>query len=181
MSYRRRPSAPHEVVFPDASHRRPSAAPNPASPVLYLRRELRVAVTSDAASTSRVRLDVWLDVACLFRTRSEAQRACQMGRVEVNGHHAKPHREVKPGDELSIRRPAGRRQRVVVRVVTDKHIAKPDARLLYEDITPPPTPEELELRRLAALARPQRLASNLLDKRRRRAARRVKEQAFGDD
>ena len=32
-----------------------------------------------------VRLDVWLDVACLYRTRSEAQRACVGGKVEVNG------------------------------------------------------------------------------------------------
>ena len=28
-----------------------------------------------------VRLDVWLDVACLFKTRSEAQRACKLGKV----------------------------------------------------------------------------------------------------
>ena len=32
-----------------------------------------------------VRLDIWLDVACLYRTRSEAQKACQGGKVEVNG------------------------------------------------------------------------------------------------
>ena len=31
-----------------------------------------------------VRLDVWLDVACLFRTRSEAQNACRGGKVTVN-------------------------------------------------------------------------------------------------
>ena len=29
-----------------------------------------------------VRLDVWLDVACVFRTRSEAQKACRGGKVE---------------------------------------------------------------------------------------------------
>ena len=45
-----------------------------------------------------LRLDVWLDVACLFKTRSEAQRACKGGKVDVNGQSAKPHREVKPGD-----------------------------------------------------------------------------------
>jgi predicted rRNA methylase YqxC with S4 and FtsJ domains len=39
-----------------------------------------------------VRLDVWLDVACLFKTRSEAKRACEGGKVEVNGENAKPHR-----------------------------------------------------------------------------------------
>ena len=30
-----------------------------------------------------VRLDVWLDVACLFRTRSEAQKACKGGKIRV--------------------------------------------------------------------------------------------------
>ena len=30
-----------------------------------------------------MRLDVWLDVACLFRTRSEAQKACRNGKVDV--------------------------------------------------------------------------------------------------
>ncbi|WP_369015578.1 S4 domain-containing protein, partial [Escherichia coli] len=52
-----------------------------------------------------VRLDVWLDVACLFKTRSEAQRECKVGRVTVNGVVAKPHRELRVGDELVISRP----------------------------------------------------------------------------
>ena len=50
-----------------------------------------------------VRLDVWLDVTCLFKTRSEAQKACRGGKVDVNGQAAKPHRELKPGDELESR------------------------------------------------------------------------------
>ena len=61
-----------------------------------------------------LRLDVWLDVACLFRTRSEAQNACKLGRVDVNGQAAKPHREIRPGDEIVISRPLGRKQTVVV-------------------------------------------------------------------
>jgi len=122
----------------------------------------------------RLRLDVWLDVACLFKTRSEAQRACQSGRVDVNGARAKPHREVRTGDEIVISRPLGRKQRVVVRGLAERHVAKAEARALYDDLTPPPTPEELELRRLAALARPYRLTTSAPDKRQRRALRRLK-------
>jgi ribosome-associated heat shock protein Hsp15 len=92
------------------------------------------------------RLDLWLDVACLFKTRSEAQRACRGGKVDVNGRSARPNRIVRPGDEIVITRGGGRRQTVVVRDVADKHIPKAEARLLYEDRTPPPTPEELEIR-----------------------------------
>lgn len=99
------------------------------------------------------RIDRWLDIACLFRTRSEAQRACDGGKVEVNGVSARPHREVRVGDEIVITRPLGRRQRVRVVALEERHIRKADARALYEDLTPPPTPEEIEMRRMARLAR----------------------------
>jgi ribosome-associated heat shock protein Hsp15 len=124
-----------------------------------------------------VRLDVWLDVACLFRTRSEAQKACKGGKVDVNDQAAKPHREIRPGDVLSISRPLGRRQRVIVKTLADKHMPKADARLLYEDVTPPPTAEEVEARRLARMMRPFLSApsSGAPDKRQRRAIRKLKE------
>ena len=123
-----------------------------------------------------LRLDVWLDVACLFRTRSEAQKACRGGKVEVNGHSAKPHREIRAGDEIVISRPLGRKQTVVVRALADRHIPRAEARELYEDRTPPPSPEEVEMRRLTRIARalsgppPQ-----TPDKRERRRIRRLKE------
>jgi ribosome-associated heat shock protein Hsp15 len=98
-----------------------------------------------------LRLDIWLDVACLFKTRSEAQRACKVGRIVVNGIVAKPHRDVRVGDELVISRPAGRRQTIVVRGLAETHLAKAAARELYEDRTPPPTPEEVEMRRVERL------------------------------
>ena len=121
------------------------------------------------------RLDVWLDISCLFRTRSEAQKACKMGRVAVNGQAAKPHREVRAGDELIISRPLGRKQTVIVRSLADKHLAKAEARELYDDLTPPPTPEEIEVRRLERLTRALHRAAVTPDKRERRRLRRVKE------
>jgi ribosome-associated heat shock protein Hsp15 len=120
-----------------------------------------------------VRIDVWLDVACLFRTRSEAKRACEGGKIEVNGGSAKPHREVRPGDEIVISRPFSRRQRVRVAALADKHVAKAEARKLYEDLTPPSSPEEIELRRLERLTRPV-LSAWGRNKRQRRLIRRLK-------
>lgn len=127
----------------------------------------------------KVRLDVWLDVACLFKTRSEAQRACQTGRVEVNGQRAKAHREVKLGDRLEIERPPARRQEVIVKGLADRHVAKAEARALYEDVTPPPTPEEQALIDLLRLARPKRVEPGSPDKRDRRELRRLKEDQAG--
>ena len=128
------------------------------------------------SAPSRVRLDIWLDVACLFRTRSEAQTACQTGRVEVNGQRAKPHRELKTGEVIDITRPPGRHQRVIVTGLADAHIAKADARLLYDDVTPPPTPEEQALIDLLRLARPTRVEPGTPDRDQRRTLRRLKEQ-----
>lgn len=123
-----------------------------------------------------LRLDVWLDVACLFRTRSEAQRACKGGKVDVNGQAAKPHREVRPGDEVVISRPLGRRQIVIVRGLADHHVPKAEARELYEDRTPPPTTDEVEMRRLARLARAfTRRPAGTPDSREKRRIRRMKE------
>lgn len=124
-----------------------------------------------------LRLDIWLDVACLYKSRSQAQNACKQGRVEVNGDRGKPHRLVRAGDEIRLSLPGGRRRIVVVREIEPKHVSKARARELYEDLTPAPTPEEVELRRLQRLAAPPRRARGLgaPKKQERRQLRRLKE------
>jgi ribosome-associated heat shock protein Hsp15 len=125
-------------------------------------------------STS-VRLDVWLDVACLFKTRSEAKRACEGGKVDVNGEHAKPNRLVREGDRLRIGRGFGRSQDVIVRIVLDQHVKKSEAKALYDDVTPKPTEAEIEMRRAERAYRAAATAAGTPDRRRRRELRRLKE------
>lgn len=127
---------------------------------------------------SSVRLDVWLDVACLFKTRSEAQRACKGGKIDVNGQRSvKAQKDVKAGDVIEISRAQGKRQRVIVQGVTENHIAKADARKLYEDVTPPPSPAEQQMLDLIRLAGPKRRHQDLgsPDRNERRRLRREKE------
>ena len=121
------------------------------------------------------RLDVWLDVACLFRTRSEAQKAIGNGKISVNGQPAKAHRLLREGDQVVIGRPFGRRQTVVVKTIAEKHVSKAEARLLYEDKTPPPRPEEIEMRRMERIYRAAVTPPTTPDKRARRALRKMKE------
>jgi ribosome-associated heat shock protein Hsp15 len=121
-----------------------------------------------------IRLDTWLDVACLFKTRSEAQKACKLGKVIVNRVAAKPHRDVKVGDELEIQRPMGRKQLITVLGVADTHVARAEARLLYQDRTPKPTPEEIELRRLERIYRAAATPPTRPDRDMRRTLRRLK-------
>jgi ribosome-associated heat shock protein Hsp15 len=123
---------------------------------------------------NEVRIDVWLDVACLFKTRSEAQKACRSGKVDVNGQAVKPNRLLRVGDAIALTRPFGRKQQIVVRALADHHVAKADARALYEDRTPPPSPEEIEQRRIERIYRAASAPPRAPDKRQRRALRKLK-------
>ena len=127
---------------------------------------------TDSATT--VRLDVWLDVACLFKTRSEAQRACQGGKVEVNGQHVKHHRLLRIGDELRLSRPYGRKQTITVTSIADRHLPRAEARALYLDTTPPISEEERAMRRLERIYRAGVQRTHAPDKRERRQIRKLK-------
>jgi ribosome-associated heat shock protein Hsp15 len=123
-----------------------------------------------------MRLDVWLDVTCLFKTRSEAKRACEGGKIHIGNQAAKPHRDIKIGDRLEITRPFGRHQTIVVRELAETHMPRAEAKQLYEDVTPKPSPEEIELRRMARMAAPftRPASAGSPDKRERRELRRLK-------
>jgi len=122
-----------------------------------------------------MRVDAWLDVACLYKTRSEAKRGCEGGKVEVNGDHAKPHRLLREGDRVRINRGYGSYQDVIVRILIEQHVKKAEARALYDDVTPKPTPEDIEMRRTERIYRAAQQAAGTPDRRRRRAIRRAKE------
>ena len=126
------------------------------------------------APLQAVRLDVWLDVSCLFKTRSEAQRACKAGRVEVNGQAGKPHRLVHSGDQIEISRPFGTKQSVVVAGLAERSLPKADARRLYDDRTPKPSPDEIASRRADRVFRAAQVAAGRPDKQQRRAVRKLR-------
>ncbi len=54
-----------------------------------------------------VRIDKWLWAARFFKTRGLAADACDLGRIEANGHRAKPARTVQAGDMLRVTNEAG--------------------------------------------------------------------------
>jgi ribosome-associated heat shock protein Hsp15 len=118
------------------------------------------------------RLDAWLDVACLFKTRSAAARACENGRVDVNGARAKAHKLVRAGDGVEIGLDFGRRRIVRVAGISENSLPRAAARALYVDLTPAPSPEEIEARRYERLSRP--VHGGRPDARERRSLRRLK-------
>jgi ribosome-associated heat shock protein Hsp15 len=92
---------------------------------------------------SGVRLDKWLQVARMFKTRTQATHACELGRVQVNGMSAKPHKLLAVGDKIELSQ--GDWERIlIVKELQDRPVAKALAPLLYEDQSPPkPAPDPM--------------------------------------
>ena len=84
-----------------------------------------------------MRLDKWLQVARVFKTRSQATRACGLGRVRVGGVVAKPHRRVSVNDRIEVRH-KGRTRVLLVKELRNRPVPKAQARDLYEDLSVAP-------------------------------------------
>ena len=82
-----------------------------------------------------VRLDKWLWAVRVFKTRSDAADACRTNRVLVNDSYAKPSREVKVGDVISVKKMPVLYQYRVVELVSSRQPAK-NVPLYAADITP---------------------------------------------
>ncbi|OLP60246.1 RNA-binding protein [Xaviernesmea oryzae] len=94
----------------------------------------------------RQRLDKWLFFTRLQKSRSIAQKTIEQGLVMVNeARVVQSSTMVKPGDIVTL---SLDRRDLVLKVIAGGTRRGPfeEARLLYEDLTPPPDPE----RRLSA-------------------------------
>lgn len=114
------PAAPPPDTIPatDAATAGTAAIPDPAAPP--------------------IRIDKWLWHARFFKTRSLASKLCAGGSLRVDGDPiAKAHFQVRPGHVLTF--PQGPHIRVVrVLAPGTRRGPAPEARLLYEDLAPPP-------------------------------------------
>ena len=79
-----------------------------------------------------MRVDKWLWVARLLKTRALAADAVKAGRVKVNGVAAKPSKEVAPGDRIELRTGPVRMD-VVVRGIAPRRGPASEAAQLYEE------------------------------------------------
>ena len=85
-----------------------------------------------AETPTLVRLDKWLWAARFFKTRQLAIEAVTAGHVELNGERAKPAKSVRPGDEVTIRKPPYEFL-LVVMAVSEKRGAATIARTLFTE------------------------------------------------
>ena len=80
----------------------------------------------------KIRIDKWLWAARFYKTRSLAVDEIGKGRVQVNAQDAKPSREVRPGDTVTLRQGPVQRT-VTVRGISGARGPAPVAQQLYEE------------------------------------------------
>lgn len=108
---------------------------------------------------ARQRIDKWLFFARVVKTRSLAAKLAVGGKVRVNRDKIEQaSHQVKIGDVLTI---TLERRIVIYKVLAggERRGPAPEAQLLYEELTPKPTPEDqavetLQPRRESGAGRP---------------------------
>jgi ribosome-associated heat shock protein Hsp15 len=96
-----------------------------------------------------MRIDKWLKMARIFKSREEASRACDLGRVKLNGYEAKPSKEVKTGDEIVVKVENFYRT-LTIKELPTRGLSAKDAKLVYDEKTPDLPPEIIELMKYQA-------------------------------
>jgi ribosome-associated heat shock protein Hsp15 len=121
-------------------------------------------------AVNALRLDKWLWTVRVFRTRSLASAACRAGSVTINDQTAKPARDVRAGELITVR------QGLVLRTL--RVVAVPRSRVgpklvgeYYSDLTPPAEWEKARAQRVQQLlarekgsGRPTKRDRRLLDR-----------------
>ena len=94
-----------------------------------------------------MRLDKWLWAARFYKSRALAVQEIERGRVQVAGANAKPSRDLRPGDVVTLRQGLVTRE-VQVRALSTQRGPAPVAQRLYEE-----TPASVAAREQAAATR----------------------------
>ena len=82
-----------------------------------------------------MRLDLFLKASRLIIRRSLAQKFCDAGMVKVNDLTAKSSREVRPDDEIEIKKHNRLTKVKVLQVPDKKQVSRDDAVNLYEIVS----------------------------------------------
>ena len=121
----------------------------------------------------RLRIDKWLWAARLFKTRTQAADAVEIGRVRVNGERIKPARETRVGDCVEVFG-SGARREFVIRALSAQRGPAAVAQRLYEETPDSRVRAERQKELLRLGAEPARAIRGRPTKREGRALRSVR-------
>jgi ribosome-associated heat shock protein Hsp15 len=124
-----------------------------------------------------MRIDKWLKMARIFKSREEAARACDLGRVKLNGYEAKPSKVVQVEDEIVVK-VENLYRTLTIKELPTRGLSAKDAKLVYDEKTPDLPPDVIEMMKYQAAedrrrqremrGRPTKKSRRELDKWRRR-------------
>ncbi|SOC84172.1 ribosome-associated heat shock protein Hsp15 [Ensifer adhaerens] len=118
---------------------------------------------------ARQRIDKWLFFTRVAKSRSLAQTLVSGGKVTVNGQRiAQASVQVKPGDMIAV---TLERRDIVLKVIApgDRRGPYEEAKLLYEDLSPPPPPKDTmtpfeQAQRAVGTGRPEKKDRRAIDR-----------------
>ncbi len=97
----------------------------------------------------KLRLDIWLHRARLYKSRSQATTACREGKIMIGERFADASNPIHVGDTIKIR-VRGLYRSYIVREAADVNLSKQDAKRMYDDTTSPETLEKFRQVELAS-------------------------------
>ncbi len=120
-----------------------------------------------------VRIDKWLWAARFFKTRSQAAKACELGRVVLNGQAVKPAREIHRGNMLAVTTPGGE-FKIEVLDLSEVRGGAQVAQALYRETEESKAARVQAAAERRAMAEWEKLPAGRPDKRDRRQIRRMR-------
>ena len=91
-----------------------------------------------------VRIDKWLWMVRLFKTRSMATEACNAGKVKMDGNNLKPSKNIKENEVYVVR--IGQLEKTVQVIGSPKsRVGAPLVPQFYTDLTPPEEYERVKM------------------------------------
>ncbi|MBP5711129.1 MAG: RNA-binding S4 domain-containing protein [Bacteroidales bacterium] len=95
-----------------------------------------------------IRIDKWLWMVRVFKTRSLATEACNAGKVKMNGNNVKPSKDVKTNEIYNIK--IGQLDKTVQVIDTPKNrVGAALVPQFYTDLTPPEEYERVKMLNLS--------------------------------
>ncbi len=92
-------------------------------------------MTEASLGDKKIRLDKWLKISRIFKTRAQAARACEEGKVKVNDRKSKPARVIGVGDQITVKF-RNKYRTFDVLEISQKNVSSIDAKLLYREHVP---------------------------------------------
>jgi ribosome-associated heat shock protein Hsp15 len=104
-------------------------------------------MSSQANDPKKIRLDKWLKISRIYKTREQAIKGCNEGKVKVNDQKTKPSHLIAIGDKITVKSRSKYRTFDVLEIV-HKNVSNKDAKLLYNEHTPILSDEAKEMHQL---------------------------------